>query len=124
MIKKTSVLLYTLILPLSMYAFHYRPELDGEGGMFLVTGDDAISGILMLLGCISVVFICYKIGGLIDKDEETKGVKHTISNIFYIIGAIACIAAIGFAFAIWWIMLILFVIYLVGLTIYQYMRDG
>lgn len=121
--KKISVLLYTIILPLSTYAFHYRPELDGEGGMFLVTGDDAISGILMLFGCISVGFICYKIGGLINKDDETKGVKHTFSNIFYIVGAIAFIAAIGFAFAIWWIMLILFVIYFVGLAIYQYMRD-
>lgn len=106
-----------------MNAFCYRPEIDGEGGLFFVTGDNAASGIIMLIGCIATIFICYKIASFIDKDENSKGIKGVVANIFCAIGVIAFIAAIGFAFALWWIVLIAFIVYALGIALYDKMKN-
>lgn len=121
--KKISTLLFTLIFSLSIYAFHYRPELDGDGGLFFVTGDDAVSGILMLIGCGIVAFVCYKIAETISKKDKSKGEDNSISTILNIIGCIASIAAIALAFTLWWITLILFIIAIIGSVIYQKIED-
>lgn len=120
--KKISNLFFTLIFSLPISAFNYRPELDGEGGLFIVNGDDSISGIIMFIGCVAISFICYKIAGIINNDEESKGIKKTTSTILYIISTIACITAVGFAFALWWIILILVVIIAICGAIYEKMK--
>lgn len=116
-------MLFILIISKSIYAFNYRPELDGDGGLFFITGENAVSGITMLIGCAVLAFICFKIAGFIDKKEEPKGARNIIINIFYIIGAIAIVAAVAFAFALWWIVLIVFVVYAVGAALYERTKE-
>lgn len=117
-------MLFTLIISKSMYAFKYRPEWDGEGGLFFVTGDNAASGIAMLIGCIVIAFICFKITSFIDKDEESKGIKNITTHIFYIIGFIAIIVAISLAFALWWITLIAIIVCTIGAAFYERWKEG
>lgn len=121
--KKVLSILFALIFSLSINAFCYRPEIDGEGGLFFVTGDNAASGIIMLIGCITIIFICCKIASFIDKDENSKGIKGIVANIFYALGVIAFIAAIGFAFALWWIVILVFILYAIGITLYDEIKN-
>lgn len=115
------ILLFSSILSsVKLYAFKYRPEIDGDGGLFFVCGDDAIFGIIMLIGCVTLSFASFYVADLIEKKKNPqKGVLKFIATLLYVIACVACIAAIGFAFTLWWIVLIVLIVFALGYAIYE-----
>lgn len=115
------IFLFTSIFScVKFYAFNYRPEIDGEGGLFFIRGSDAIFGIVMLIGCVALSSASYYVADLIEKKKNPqKGVLKFIVTLLYIIACVACIAAIGFAFTLWWIVLIVLIVFALGYAIYE-----
>ena len=107
-----------------MKALHYRPELDNDGGFFIVTGDDAKQGLLMLIAGIVVMAISYSLTTLIEKKygEPRKGLLQVTYNILLIIGYLSFIFVFCTAFFIWWISLIAFVIIIICVAFYKHYK--
>ena len=104
-----------------IFGFTYRPEIDGEGGFFIVTGKEAIEGIIYLLMCAAITAICFGICSIIEKKkgEPDKGFLKIIYYTLMSIGTISSIGTICFAFAMWWFTLIIAVIALIIALIYH-----
>lgn len=107
-----------------MKAFYYRPELDDGGGFFIVTGDDAKQGLLMLISGIMVTAISYTLSSLIEKKygEPEKGLLKVIYYILLTIGWLSSIFVFASAFFIWRISLTAFIIIIFCIAIYKHYK--
>ena len=115
--KRMAVLLYLLFISKALLAFNFRIGIDdADSGFFIVTGDDAFLGIFYLLSCVALAGISYFLAEKIG--ERDNGILKYVYWILMLIGFLAGLGAIFFAFSMWWFTLILVAAVFIGTLIY------
>ena len=115
--KRMAVLLSLFFISKALLAFNFRIGIDdADSGFFIVTGDDAIFGIFSLLSCLALAGISYFLAEKIG--ERENGILKYVYWILMLIGFLAVLGTIFFAFSMWWFTLILVAVVFIGTLIY------
>lgn len=77
----------------------------------------------MLLGSVIVFLIFYKIASFLYKDGEASGIRKYAAYFCGAVGTIAIMAVMFFAFSLWWILLILWLLFALGCIIYAKIKE-
>lgn len=118
--KRKLFLLLSLCFSFSLFAFNFRSGVDDEDdGFFIVSGDDAVFGIVALISCFVIAGACSFITEKNKHWEEENGFLKYVYWFLLTIGGLAGIGMFVFAISMWWFVLILFVLLVIVVGILQ-----